>query len=766
MTLTGTLTGTLTATAAAALLITAMVSQGSSPPESSPRESNTGDWLHWRGPAEDGTSEERGLPGRWSRDGENLAWRAPIGSRSTPIVLGDRVFLMTRGGSGPTEREQVVCLGARDGKVLWERRMPVFLTDIPSNRIGWTSLAGDRDAGGLDRIYAHGSQGLLVALDRDGNTLWERSLTEEFGRFSGYGGRLQNPVVDRDLVIVGFLSSGWGDQARMWHRFVALDKTNGQVRWWSSPGGPPLDTNYSTPVIAMVEGKRLLITGAGDGAVHALKVATGEPVWHFRLSKRGINSSVVVEGARVFVSHSEENLDRTTMGRLVAIDATGQGDVTGAKEVWRIDELMAGYASPALRAGRLYVVDNSANLECISTKDGARIWKHSLGTVGKGSPVWGDGKIYVAEVNGKFHILEDGAQGCRPLDVEEFESADGTVVELNGSPAVSGGTLYFSTRDETFALRSKDGERPLVPGREAGGAPSSGPPSHLQVFPADVVLRPGDSAAFEAQLFGSLGQPLKQLDAGELTLTAKGVKGEAAGNRFTAAADAPFQGGLLEVRSGGLTANVRVRVVPPLPLKEDFEKYEPGKQLPAGWVGVSPMKFQVVERDGSRVLKKLANNALFQRSEVFFGRPEWTEYTLQADVLGTYARRNLPDIGLIGCRYTFYITKDSRTRRKVARLVAWLPMPRIDRQVPFEWKQDVWYRMKMRVDRKGEGGLVRGKVWPRSEPEPAAWTVEMEDPLPTLNGSPGLAAYSPGITERSEGPIAFFDNIEVTGSRD
>ena len=52
-----------------------------------------GDWPDWRGPDRDGVSKETGLPEKWSLDGQNLAWKAPYGGRSTPVVLGNHLYL-------------------------------------------------------------------------------------------------------------------------------------------------------------------------------------------------------------------------------------------------------------------------------------------------------------------------------------------------------------------------------------------------------------------------------------------------------------------------------------------------------------------------------------------------------------------------------------------------------------------------------------------------------------------------------------------------
>ena len=65
------------------------------------------DWAEWRGPNRDGISTEKNLPVKWSPGGENLAWRAPYGGRSAPIVMGDRVYLQNSAGKGETLGELV-----------------------------------------------------------------------------------------------------------------------------------------------------------------------------------------------------------------------------------------------------------------------------------------------------------------------------------------------------------------------------------------------------------------------------------------------------------------------------------------------------------------------------------------------------------------------------------------------------------------------------------------------------------------------------------
>ena len=352
------------------------------------------DWPYWRGVNSDGFSPDSGLPATWSPDGENLLWKADFGSRSAPVVFDGRVCMIRLAEpDDPTKwQEQIVCLSEETGEVVWEHRDNVFQTDIPHHRVGWASPVGDPETGIL---YSHSLSGLVTAFKPDGSILWRRSLDEDIGRFSGFGGRTTFPVLDGDLVIVSFLTAGFGPNFIPRHRYYALDKSTGDTVWLSTPGAAPYDTTYTGAVVRVINGERLLIDGNGDGGVHAMRVGTGEKVWSFPISKRGINSSVAVHGNVVFASHSEENVDGSTaMGRLVALDASQVTDGK-PKELWKVEGFTGGYATPALADGILYHVDNSANLVAFDVTNGEELWRENLGIEQRATPVVGDSKLYV-----------------------------------------------------------------------------------------------------------------------------------------------------------------------------------------------------------------------------------------------------------------------------------------------------------------------------------------------------------------------------------
>jgi outer membrane protein assembly factor BamB len=711
------------------------------------------DWPSWRGPNQTGVSSEKNLISNWSTEGENLIWKSDFVGRSTPVVMNGRVYVIGRTGvdakgGGPLMQEHVACFDAGTGKLVWEHKFHVYHSTVPYNRVGWASLVGDPETG---NIYAHGVGGMLIGYNKDGKILWSHPLTEDFGHVSGYGGRTDTPVVDGDLVIQGFVSVEWGDYAPPRHRYYAFDKNDGKVVWVSTPGGAVYDFNvYSTPVVAVVNGQRLLIGGNADGSIYAMKVRTGEKVWGFQLSKRGINSSVVVDGTRVFASHSEENLDEATMGRVVAIDGTGKGDITKTGELWRYDRLEVGYTSPAVDNGKLYVIDNSANIYTMDATSGKLLWKHNIGTVGKGSPVIADGKIYVTEVNGHFTIIQLGETAPKELDKDQVKIGE-RHAEIYGSPAIAYGRIYFTTEGGVYCLGDKSKKMTVTPPQpvklDEPAADPNAAPAAVQIVPAEVLISSTDSVQFKIRTFDAKGAFLKETNGTWTTAPLK-VQIDPSG-KMTPDASAGNQAGTISAKVGELEAKARIRIIAPLPLKQDFETFAVDSS-PVYWIGAGGKKFLVKDLSGNKVLAKPPAAVGIQGGDIYIGPSTMKDYVITADVMGTKDKRRVPDIGLINCGYTL----DLMGNHQRLQIRSWASELRIVKNVEFKWQPDTWYTMKMQIDYSGNKAEIKGKVWPKADPEPEQWSIVVEDPIPITKGSPGL--YGNSTT------VLYFDNVQVT----
>jgi len=712
-----------------------------------------GDWLHWRGAEQQGTASEEGLPASWSQDGENLLWKAPVGCRSTPLVLNDRVYMISRIGEGQSQQERVVALDLDTGRLVWEHRFNAFLTDVVYHRLGWANLAADPGTG---NIYAHGVQGLMFCFDKDGKILWQRSLTEEFGRISGYGGRTYSPIIEGDQVIISSLTSGWGAQARGAHRFFGMDKHTGEILWINAAGETPLDTGYSVPVTTTLDGARIMFTGLADGSIAALRTYTGETIWRVPLSRRGMMSSVLYDSERVYAVHGDANLDTNVMGRLVCLDAR-----TG-RELWRVDGLTGQYTTPALHDGLLYVADSAANLHAVDAKSGEVLWTFNYGNEAKGSPIYADGKIYVGDVPGGWRILKASREGCELLNAQQFVETSGAPDEVYATAAVAHGRVILSTLNETYCISTKPRDyRSAIVKTVFGPSETLTPGAtvRLQVEPAEVVVAPGQRVRFTAQGFDAKGIPTGAVEA---SYSSAELDGTLDVDGTFVAGGTRIQAGQIKATASTLSATARVRVVPPLPYHEDFEALEIG-QAPPGWI-TSPVKSKIDQYEGQKVLRKLAERPSppFARLRCYIMPPIPTGYTVRSDMLGVPKRnRFLPDMGLINSRYLLILTGTSE-RNRLLRLVSWSPVPRIIREIPYPWEGDKWYATKLSVDLEDDRGLVRAKVWPRDEPEPDEWTLTMEDPCPNPAGSPGLYAYSVAITSKSKGTEVLFDNVAIT----
>jgi outer membrane protein assembly factor BamB len=748
-------------------------------------------WSSWRGPEQTGVSRDRDLPDTFSlkpdaKEG-NVIWRAPYGGITTPVIQNGRVYFINKIGENVSQQERVMCVEADTGKFLWEHKFNVFLTDIVADRLGWTQMVGDPETG---NVYAHGTQGYLMCFDKDGKLLWQHSLTEEYGRISGYGGRIMSPVVFEDLLIMPMINANWGELTIGGTRLVAFNKRTGDVVWWASTGHRVMDTNACVPVIAKIGGQWLVITGGGDGGVHAFKARTGEKVWSYLFAGGAVNASPVVEGDLVYAGHGEANTDSDEQGRVVCLDA-GKVENGAPKLVWKTEGIRVKYASPLLHDGKLYVCNVVGEMSCLNAKTGEELWNYQYGNNTRGSPVWADGKIYIPELDSKFHILKPKADGCEELCSVNFRGKGVTPVELTGSPAIANGRIYFLTSEELLCIGKKDHKADSVTASPPPGQdPANGQPAHLQVVPADVALTPGQSVALKALAYDDHGRligevkadwslagplppvfpigfpaqpPPKTPPAPPPPMQGKLSDDSGTSTKLTVGSMPPAQFGRVVAKMGSLTAYARVRVAPILPYSPDFSRIPQGR-TPGGWINCQGKYSIGTMKDGTIALKKRndAPSPLVARAHAYIGLPTMTGYTIQADMQGTKLHADLPDMGVGANRYDLVLVGNTQQLR----IISWDALPRIDRTISYPWKPEVWYRLKLTVEVQGGKAIARGKVWPRDQEEPKEWTVTVEDPTPNTEGAPCLYGLSTGIQgPRSPGTEIWYTNVKLTPNK-
>jgi hypothetical protein len=536
---------------------------------------------------------------------------------------------------------------------------------------------------------------------------------------------------------------------------MAFDKKTGETMWVSAPGGRPYDTTYAPPIIANINGTRLLIQGASDGVVHAIKAQTGEPVWKYEISKRGINTGVVVKGTTAILTHSEENLASSEMGMMVAVDATAKGAITPEQVKWTVYGWQGGFSSPVIDGDRLYQLDNGANIAAFDVNTGKQLWLQNLGTIQKASPVLADGKLYVGTENGKFFILKPGPTKAEILDEDQL-GTEARPEAIIASVAVSNGRVFVVSDSNLYCIgkkahsNSSHGSSQGSPAAAAGTNVSSQAATWVQVVPTELMLKPGDKVNFRARLFDAQGNFIREEPAAEWSLDQ--LKGTITNGQFTAGGDTA-QAGLVKATVNGISGTAGVRVFPPLPWSENFDAMAPNS-VPATWNNMT-LKFAVREQNGNKVLAKLTEgSSLLSRSRAYIGPSDWSNYTVEADIFATQKRRQQGDAGIIAQRYVLTLYGNSQ----MLHIEPWQPETKRTISVPYAWKPDTWYRMKLEVVNLPDGKTrARGKVWPAGEAEPAAWMIERIDPIPNRQGAPGI--FGNGLAE------LYFDNIKVYANK-
>lgn len=237
-------------------------------------------WPQFRGPGGNSVAVDQTIPVEFGPN-KNLRWKiaTPIG-HSSPCIWGDRLFLT--GHNGPILK--MLCYRRSDGKLLWEKnrsinRIPVYehVAGDPSNPTPATN--------GRQVVFVFDDYG-VVALDLEGNDLWEKQLAPTGNSYS-YGA---SPVIDDDRV---YLNRDGGLDSSL----LCLDAATGESKWRTER--TPAVVSFCTPYVWSDGGRKLLLAG-GSGRLEAYEPDTGTPVWKVTGLPFFVCPSPVAGGGLVF----------------------------------------------------------------------------------------------------------------------------------------------------------------------------------------------------------------------------------------------------------------------------------------------------------------------------------------------------------------------------------------------------------------------------------------------------------------------------------
>lgn len=510
------------------------------------------DWPSWGGsdPGRNMVSQEKNLPDMFKPgekspmgDGilpettENVRWVVKLGTFicGNPTVAGGRVYVGTDDAmlQGDTRLKRtrggmVWCLDEKTGQTLWRLPVPVRPKDrLPENahygqqNLGTCSapaVVGNRvyvvtsacevlclDANGQangndgpftdEASYIAGAHNAPVALEKtDGDIIWKYDLVDQLG-ICPHDVAACSVLVDDGILYVTSANGVNHDHTFCLRpdapSFIALDAATGKLLATDTEnlGHRMWHCLWSPPTVGVVNGKKLVFFGGGDGLCYAFEALKGIPkepihfkkVWSYDcdppnyrdplgdgkpfnyyigdkrkkyttnkddgtfLGPSEIIASPVFHNGRVYCTIGQDPMHGRGRGMLNCIDATKTGDITHSGKVWSYEGLERTIASVAVSDGLVYASDLSGKVHCLDEKTGKPYWVYETGAETWSSPMVADGKIYIGTKK-KLVILAVGKQVKVLSEIPLGSAAYATPVAANG-------TLFVCSQSYLWAVQ-------------------------------------------------------------------------------------------------------------------------------------------------------------------------------------------------------------------------------------------------------------------------------------------------------------------------
>lgn len=405
-------------------------------------------WGHWRGPLGNGTAPNAKPPLTWD-DNTNVAWKTPVPGRgsSTPVVWGDRVFVLTAIDTGrkadpkdvpkadPKFQKRttppgtyyqfvVLCVDRKSGSILWQK---TAAERVPheGHHDSHSYAAGSPMTDGKRLYVSFGSFG-VYCYDFDGNLLWSKEMPRLETRL-GWG-EASTPVVHEGKVYLT-----WDQEGPSF--LTALEAATGKTIWKTDRDEV---SSWATPLVVKNKGVTQLLL-PGTKKVRSYDAATGKELWtHDGLTVNCIPSPVIKDGVAFIMSGYGK--------------AAGGAYTLDGKQLWKFEQGTPYVPSPVLVGDRLwFTLANNAFVSCVDAASGKvlidRARLAALKTL-YASPVAADGRIYIVDREGTAVVL-------RQSDKLEVLATNRLGEGVDASPVLVGKQLLLRGEKHLWCIEGK-----------------------------------------------------------------------------------------------------------------------------------------------------------------------------------------------------------------------------------------------------------------------------------------------------------------------
>ena len=390
-------------------------------------------WPRFRGLGGGGVSVFSNIPTEWNGEtGQGILWKTavPLIGHNSPVVWKDRVFL----SGGTEEKREVYCFDAATGQLLWTGDVPSTpaVAQAELDVMEDTGYSASTTATDGYRIYAIFVTGDIAAFDLNGRRLWHKNLGVPDSAY-GYASSLETY---RDWVIVQY---DQGDGSEDKSRLYALEGTSGRVMWEARR--PETPNSWTSPILVDVEGQLQIVT-VTDPWVFANDPNDGREIWRAECVSGDVAPSPIYAGGLIMAIEP--------YSQMVAIEPTGQGNVTETHIAWRMEEGAPDICCPAGNDKYVYLLEGSGYLMCFDVTNGEMVYEHDLRDNFMASPSIAAGRLYILSQEGVMHI---GEVGPEYKEIAKCELGE----ECHASPAFVDGRIYIRGTEHLYCIGQAPG---------------------------------------------------------------------------------------------------------------------------------------------------------------------------------------------------------------------------------------------------------------------------------------------------------------------